>query len=326
MPQRIVKESLNSHPVLEQLTPEEEVCFRRLMTACDDFGRFSGDLDLIVGECFPKRRRTMDDTALEGWLQGLQSKGAILLYESGEQRYLQMLVWDEKPRAKASKFPAPPTGSEDSPPPTAPKDEGPGPGPGPRGGTDAPTNVEAPPPAAVPSDPSAGQNAVSGQGDPGVEAEARVPEVDQELTDAVRQLARCHEAHCVRTLNDTDADILRNVVLDARDAGVPWQTLLTIMRDKQAEYLRDRKTRTKPTIDRVGYYVAAWDTHIKAAKAEAERVKPATPGGQRGFTPTAPVSGDDQPPLDDDDEISLRIREQTNTQLRRGTNGHAATA
>ena len=109
MPNRIIKESICTSPTLDQLTPEEEVCFYRLIVKCDDFGRFDGRAEVVAGVCFPLKlgRSAVKVADVEKWLRRLSLVNLIVLYVVKDVRYLQMTTWPEhqSTRANKSKYP-----------------------------------------------------------------------------------------------------------------------------------------------------------------------------------------------------------------------------
>lgn len=111
MPNRIIKESICTSDNLNELTPEEEIFFYRLMVNCDDFGRMDARPQILLAKCFPLRVHTISSEDIEQYLQALAQQDLIILYEVEEKPYLQMTTWDkhQQKRAKHSKFPPPPT-------------------------------------------------------------------------------------------------------------------------------------------------------------------------------------------------------------------------
>lgn len=116
MPNRILKESICTSETIEQLGWQEEAFFYRLITVCDDFGRFDGRASVIRGRCFPLRLDRVTDSDIENWLQGLQRAGLLRLYVVDGHRYLQIVTWDkhQQIRAKTSKYPAMPENAGDT--------------------------------------------------------------------------------------------------------------------------------------------------------------------------------------------------------------------
>lgn len=122
MPNRILRESILTSKAVNQLTPEEEVFYRRLMSIVDDYGRFEADPEIILYKAYPLRTSAdiceqMRATAskceqmLATVSKVLMTNGESLvqIYEVDGRKYLQMNGFGSKPRSKP-RFPDPPSG------------------------------------------------------------------------------------------------------------------------------------------------------------------------------------------------------------------------
>lgn len=109
MPNRTIKDSICTSDTIDQLTAEEERFFYRLLTRCDDYGRFDARPRVIRSVCFPLKLDEVSDDMVDRWLRRLEAVGLIMLYECNGRPYLQMVTWSkhQQIRAKNSKFPAP---------------------------------------------------------------------------------------------------------------------------------------------------------------------------------------------------------------------------
>ncbi|MDI6872464.1 MAG: hypothetical protein QME79_14155 [Bacillota bacterium] len=109
MPNRTIKDSICTSDTIDQLTAEEERFFYRLLTRCDDYGRFDARPRVIRSVCFPLKLDEVSDEMVDAWLRRLEAVGLIMLYECNGRPYLQMVTWSkhQQIRAKKSKFPAP---------------------------------------------------------------------------------------------------------------------------------------------------------------------------------------------------------------------------
>lgn len=106
MPIRYLKPGVRDSEAIDALTPLAETMFYRLLVTVDDFGRYDARPAMIKSHCFPiKEAVTAEDC--RALLAELADAGLILVYEVDGKPYLQMLKWDNLPRAKESKFPAP---------------------------------------------------------------------------------------------------------------------------------------------------------------------------------------------------------------------------
>lgn len=114
MPNRILKESICTSETISELSWFEEVLFYRLIVSADDFGRYDARPAIIKGRLFPLAGVTVKQIA--DALNKLASVGIVALYEVGGHGYLQITTWSrhQSPRAKKSKYPAPPDDLQES--------------------------------------------------------------------------------------------------------------------------------------------------------------------------------------------------------------------
>lgn len=109
MPNRIIKESICTSGNLDNLNPEEEVFFYRLVVNCDDFGRTDARPQILRAKCYPMKMDRITNEHIEAWLRALVREKLIIIYLVDEKPYLQFITWErhQQVRAKKSKFPAP---------------------------------------------------------------------------------------------------------------------------------------------------------------------------------------------------------------------------
>lgn len=109
MPNRILKESIRTSKSVNAMTDFQFRLWAYLITYVDDYGRGSADPELLKGFVFP-RRKGISEATIEKTLRELASLGSIQLYEVEGESYLVFPGWQDhqSPRAKVSKFPAPP--------------------------------------------------------------------------------------------------------------------------------------------------------------------------------------------------------------------------
>lgn len=110
MPNRILKESITTSDTLDQLSPEEERFFCRLIVVADDYGRMDARATVLRARCFPLKLNQIRDSAVEKWLGRLADVDLVRLYEVDGVRYLEFTTWTDhqQVRAKRSKYPQPP--------------------------------------------------------------------------------------------------------------------------------------------------------------------------------------------------------------------------
>ena len=105
MPNRLIKESICTSEEIDELSWFEEVLFYRLITKCDDYGRYDGRAKIIKGTAFPLKNVTASD--IDKALKKLSAVGLVNLYEYDGKPYLQLTTWSnhQQIRAKKSKYP-----------------------------------------------------------------------------------------------------------------------------------------------------------------------------------------------------------------------------
>src|SRR5690606_7611752 len=112
MPNRILKESVCTSEQIDALTPEQEVFFYRLITACDDFGLMDARPKILASRCYPLK--SIDSKCIQEMLAALQVQGLVILYEVDGRPFLKMTGWEkhQQIRAKRAKYPTPEQGRE----------------------------------------------------------------------------------------------------------------------------------------------------------------------------------------------------------------------
>jgi DnaD/phage-associated family protein len=107
MPNRILKDSICTSPEIEQLTPEAEIFFYRLLVNCDDYGLFDARSAVLRSRLFPLR--PMDDNYIHQLLSDVIRIGLVKIYEVEGRQYLEVIKWakHQQIRAKRPKYPLP---------------------------------------------------------------------------------------------------------------------------------------------------------------------------------------------------------------------------
>lgn len=106
MPTRYLKPGIRDSELIDRLSPMAEVLFYRLLVTVDDFGRFDARPAMIKSQCFPIKEKTTPKHC-EDALKELCESGLVMVYQVDGKPYVQILKWDNVPRSKESKFPAP---------------------------------------------------------------------------------------------------------------------------------------------------------------------------------------------------------------------------
>lgn len=105
MPNRILRDWTTSDTI-DRLTPEQECTFTRILMAVDDFGRFEADPRLLSARLYPLRIGKASAQQMQSMCDALATHGIIKVYQVEGRKYLQVVKWQNVPRAKTSKFPA----------------------------------------------------------------------------------------------------------------------------------------------------------------------------------------------------------------------------
>lgn len=106
MPTRYLKPGIRDSELIDQLSPLAECLFYRLIVTVDDFGRADARPAMVKAACYPIKADMTEPVCTE-LLRELDVVGLIDIYTVHGKPYLQLQKWDNTPRAKASKFPAP---------------------------------------------------------------------------------------------------------------------------------------------------------------------------------------------------------------------------
>ena len=108
MPNRVISEKIRTSKSIGKLTDFQFRLWTYLLTYVDDFGRGSGDTELLKGFVFPRRNGIREQDIQKG-LEALERNGSILLYEVAGEPYFCFPNWGKYQRiqSKISKFPEP---------------------------------------------------------------------------------------------------------------------------------------------------------------------------------------------------------------------------
>lgn len=109
MPNRILRDWTDSFRV-ERLSAEAERLFVRLIMKADDYGRFHADERLISAACYPLIDIAQEE--IRACIAALCGADLIHVYTRNGHKYLSIKNFDQRLRAKRSRFP-PPDGQPD---------------------------------------------------------------------------------------------------------------------------------------------------------------------------------------------------------------------
>lgn len=111
MPVRLLRPEIITSDKVNALSWGAECCYRRLMSTVDDYGRYDGRPSVLRASLYPIALDRATEADIAGWLDECERAGLIGRYTADGKPYL-VLFRLGAPRAKASKWPAPPAGMD----------------------------------------------------------------------------------------------------------------------------------------------------------------------------------------------------------------------
>ncbi len=107
MPTRTLREGILTSDRVNRLGVHAELFYRRLMSVVDDYGRFDARPSVLRVACYPLKVDATREADISRFLTEVQEAGLIALYAVNGKPYLEMRDFNQRTRAKFSKFPAP---------------------------------------------------------------------------------------------------------------------------------------------------------------------------------------------------------------------------
>lgn len=107
MPNRVIREGILTSEPVNSLSWAAECFFMRLMLKADDFGRFDARESILRASLYPLKISQVREADITRWTAECQKAGLIALYEIEGKRYLEIPKFDQRLRAKTSKWPTP---------------------------------------------------------------------------------------------------------------------------------------------------------------------------------------------------------------------------
>jgi hypothetical protein len=109
MPNRILRDGINSSARVNALSLGAEVFYRRLMSVVDDFGRYHGSVVTLRGACWPTNPDKIREKDLSKWLNEVLKGDEPLVktYNVSGAVYVEIQDFGQPTRSK-SRFPDPP--------------------------------------------------------------------------------------------------------------------------------------------------------------------------------------------------------------------------
>lgn len=90
-----------------ELSAQAERFFVRLIMKADDYGCYYADTRLLRASMFPLLLDTIREADITRWMAECQKAGLIVLYEVAGKKYLQIKEFNQRLRARKSRFPMP---------------------------------------------------------------------------------------------------------------------------------------------------------------------------------------------------------------------------
>ena len=106
MGNRMLRDWTDSEKV-NSLTVHAERFFTRLIMKVDDYGCFHADVRLLKANLCPLLLDVIREADISRWMAEAQTAGLIVLYESSNKRYLQILDFRQRLDKARAKFPLP---------------------------------------------------------------------------------------------------------------------------------------------------------------------------------------------------------------------------
>ena len=107
MPDRILKSSILNNRTIAKLSFGAEVFYRRLMSVVDDFGVCDASDDWLRAHLYAFQLDQVSRQDVAMWKQEIKKGGLITIYEMDGIPYLEMVNFDQRLRARRSKWPHP---------------------------------------------------------------------------------------------------------------------------------------------------------------------------------------------------------------------------
>jgi hypothetical protein len=107
MPTRMIRDGLLGSDAVNALSTPAEVLFFRLLLIVDDYGRQDARPAILRAKLFPLKLNAVSDADVSAWLDECRRAGLVRVYEVGGKPYLEIPKFNQRLRAKKSKFPEP---------------------------------------------------------------------------------------------------------------------------------------------------------------------------------------------------------------------------
>jgi len=107
MASRLIRDGLVESEPFNSISWQAQALFLRLMLKADDFGRYTAEPRLVRAAVFPIQLDHVSDLDVKTWIEECEEAALIVTYTVKDKRFLEIPRFDQRLRAKRSKFPAP---------------------------------------------------------------------------------------------------------------------------------------------------------------------------------------------------------------------------
>ena len=107
MPDRILRAGILTSEPVNALSWPAEVFYRRLMSIVDDYGRYDGRASILRAALYPLKLDRVSEPDVAKWIGECRETGLIRVYVEQSRGYLEVTKFDQRLRAKKSKWPPP---------------------------------------------------------------------------------------------------------------------------------------------------------------------------------------------------------------------------
>lgn len=105
MPNRMFRDGFLDSDKINSLSTGAENFFVRLMLCADDYGRFDGRYLVIKSRAYPLKSKVTTKN-IESWVSECISVGLIVMYEVDKKPFIEIKNFNQRLRAKNSKYPS----------------------------------------------------------------------------------------------------------------------------------------------------------------------------------------------------------------------------
>ena len=107
MSSRILADDILSSETLNELCPEQECLWYRILVSVDDYGCMDARPIVVLARCYPLRVTELTPEQVDAWLHDLAKVGLITMYQVDGKAYLQVGKWEQHQRIRSKRHKCP---------------------------------------------------------------------------------------------------------------------------------------------------------------------------------------------------------------------------